>query len=114
MDLEAGLLAAGCEVIGPAGTLDSARRLIANTQFEAALLDVNLSGQPVDELAAELTRLNIPFAFVTGYGREGLPHAFRDALLLGKPFDHQGVAAVVETLLDQKSAVVVPLRQKHG
>ncbi len=60
MDLEAGLLAAGCEVIGPAGTLDSARRLIATTQFEAALLDVNLSGQPVDELAAELDPAEYP------------------------------------------------------
>jgi len=114
MDLEASLLAAGCEVVGPAGTLDAARRLIAASQFEAALLDVNLAGHSADDLAAELTRLNVPFAFVTGYGREGLPLAFRDAPLLSKPFNYEGVSAIVETLLARKPDVVVPLRSKQA
>jgi hypothetical protein len=39
-----------------------------------------------DEIAAALTRHNIPFVFVTGYGREALPHAFREATVLSKPF----------------------------
>src|SRR5262245_7761017 len=73
MDVESSLTAAGCEVVGPAATLERAKRLIEESDCDAALLDVNLAGQPVDELATLLTRKNRPFAFVTGYGRDALP-----------------------------------------
>jgi len=39
-----------------------------------------------DELASALTRRNIPFAFVTGYGRDALPAAFEEGIVLDKPF----------------------------
>ena len=48
--------------------------------------DANLGGDPVDEIAAALTRKGIPFAFATGYGREALPHGFRDRPVITKPF----------------------------
>jgi CheY-like chemotaxis protein len=74
MEIEAELLSAGCEVVGPAGTLAGALRLIAEISCDAALLDANLGGQPVDALAAALTQKGVPFAFATGYGRDALPH----------------------------------------
>jgi PAS domain S-box-containing protein len=111
MDLESTLTAAGCEVIGSAGTLDKARLLIANAECDAALVDVNLAGHPVDELAAALTQKNVPFAFVTGYGREGTPRGFRDAILLKKPFSQDQLLAVMELLFYQ-TAGVVQLRPK--
>ena len=40
------------------------------------LLEANLRGEPVDDVAAALTRRNIPFVFVTGYGRQALPESF--------------------------------------
>src|SRR5262249_44453966 len=79
MELEGELAAAGCEVIGPAATLAHAKTLVEEGKYDAALVDVNLKGQPVDELAALLTEKNHPFAFVTGYGRDALPEAFRGA-----------------------------------
>jgi CheY-like chemotaxis protein len=106
MDLESMLVAAGGDVIGSAGTLDAARLLIAQARCDAALLDVNLAGQPVDELAAALTQRNVPFAFVTGYGREGIPHGFRDAVLLKKPFSQDQLLAVMDLLFYQPAAVV--------
>ena len=112
MDLEASLRSAGFEVIGPAGNLGAAKRLIADAQFDAALLDVNLAGHPVDELAALLTNKSVPFAFVTGYGREALPSAFGDAVVLGKPFNQDQLLAVVERLFYQ-DANVVQLRRKQ-
>jgi PAS domain S-box-containing protein len=111
MELESSLAAAGCEVIGPAGTLEQAKSLVAQREFDAALVDVNLAGHTVDEIAAALTQKNRPFAFVTGYGREALPRGFQDAVLLGKPFGHAQVLAAVEVLLYQRAGVV-PLRQK--
>jgi two-component sensor histidine kinase/CheY-like chemotaxis protein len=111
MDLEASLSAAGCKVVGPAGTLEKALSLIAEAECHAALSDANLGGRPVDILAAALTQKNIPFAFVTGYGREALPRTFQEALMLKKPFSEEQLFAMIELLLYQTSAVV-PLRAK--
>jgi PAS domain S-box-containing protein len=112
MDLESSLTAAGCEVVGTAGTLREARALCADAQCDAALVDVNLAGHPVDELAVTLTKRNIPFAFVTGYGRDALPPGFRDAVVLTKPFEQTGLVATVELLVYQ-AAGVIPLRRKQ-
>jgi PAS domain S-box-containing protein len=111
MDIEASLSAAGCEVVGPASKLDQAMAL-AERDCDAALVDANLAGHPVDELVAMLKRRNIPFAFVTGYGRESLPRECRDAAMLAKPFGCEQLLAVVAQLL-QGGARVIPLRQKR-
>jgi DNA-binding response OmpR family regulator len=111
MDLESSLMAAGCEVVGPAGTIEEAKSLVADGRYDAALVDVNLAGHPVDEIAAALTQKNCPFAFVTGYGREALPRGFRDAIVLGKPFGQEQLVGAVELLLYREKDVV-PLRQK--
>jgi PAS domain S-box-containing protein len=112
MDLESCLAAAGCEVVATAGTVRDARTVCAEVACDAALIDVNLGGQPVDELAAALAKRNIPFAFVTGYGRQALPQGFRDALMVAKPFDEATLVATVELLIYQ-SASVVPLRRRQ-
>ncbi|HUQ38423.1 MAG TPA: PAS domain S-box protein [Aestuariivirga sp.] len=106
MDLEDTLTNSGCVVVGPASTLPQAKVLIDEAGFDAALLDVNLGGQRVDDLAAALTQKNIPFAFVTGYGREGLPPSFRHAPLIGKPFSQQQLLEVVRQLVAHKTNVV--------
>src|SRR5262252_4632956 len=111
MDVESTLATAGCEVVGPAATLERAKLLIEESDCDAVLLDVNLAGQPVDELATLLTRKNRPFAFVTGYGREALPSGFRGTVVLGKPFGADQLLATVEVLLYQPASVV-QFRQK--
>ncbi|HEY2134306.1 MAG TPA: PAS domain S-box protein [Xanthobacteraceae bacterium] len=99
MEMESCLEAAGCQVVGTAGRLENAKSLIANADFDAALIDANLAGEPVDQLAAALTRKNVPFAFVTGYGRDALPHGFGETIIVSKPFTQAGLLLVVERLL---------------
>lgn len=111
MDMESSLTAAGCEVIGPAGTIEDAKLLVEDADYDAALVDANLAGYPVDELATALTQKNCPFAFVTGYGREALPSGFREAVMLGKPFSQDQLLTVVEMLF-YRTPTVVQLRQK--
>jgi PAS domain S-box-containing protein len=111
MELESNLTAAGFEVVGPAGTVEQAKLLIVQQDFNAALIDVNLAGRVVDEIAAALSQKSCPFAFVTGYGREALPNGFQDTVLLGKPFTGTQVLAAVEQLL-YRGAEIVPLRQR--
>jgi PAS domain S-box-containing protein len=114
MEIEALLTAAGFEVIGPVGKLDVAQQIVADLPCDAALVDANLGGSPVDALVAALTRGGIPFAFATGYGREGLPRGFQDAPLLIKPFSSDQLLATIRTLLAKapESDTVVPLKQK--
>ena len=107
MDIEDKLVAAGCEVIGPAPSLETARRLLAATAPDCALLDANLAGRTVGELAAELARRGIRFAFVSGYGRQALPEGFRDAPLLAKPFGSGPLIEMVRALLAGRDGTVV-------
>ena len=99
LEMTSFLTGAGCEVVGPAASVETGLALINESSFDVALLDANLGGQAVDPLAAALAVRQIPFAFVTGYGVEGLPEAFRDAALIGKPFAANDVLRQVEILL---------------
>jgi CheY-like chemotaxis protein len=89
MDIETFLSESGSIIVGPAGNIDSARLLIEAEKFDGVLMDANLGGQPVDELAAALVKRNIPFVFLTGYGRESLPKAFRDSRMVAKPYTRE-------------------------
>jgi PAS domain S-box-containing protein len=105
MDLESILTAAGCSVVGSAGTIDLAKRLVEHIECDAAILDMNLAGEHVDELATDLTRKHIPFVFVTGYGQDGLSGKFRHAIVLKKPVSRDQLLATLETLFPQTVAV---------
>jgi CheY-like chemotaxis protein len=80
----------GCAVVGPAHALDAALEL-ARTEIglDAALLDVNLGGQPVFAVADALREKGVPAIFSTGYGDAGLRDIDRGAPVLQKPF-HAG------------------------
>ena len=70
------------------------------------LSERNLAGRSVEELAAKLTQRNIPFAFVTGYGREALPLGFKETVMLRKPFSQDELVATVELLVYQAPGVI--------
>ncbi len=106
MELVDYLTEAGCEIVGPAQSLDEARKLIEEASFDGALLDGNLAGNPVDDLALALTRKGAPFVFVTGYGREALPVPFRDGAIIEKPFSREQVLAALERLWRPNDKVV--------
>ena len=99
MEIGSQLKSAGCEVVGLAETVESARRLIADMSFDAALVDANLAGSPVGELVAALMKKDIPFTFATGYGRDALPLGFRDAHVLTKPFSQDELFTGITNLL---------------
>jgi DNA-binding response OmpR family regulator len=112
MDIESSLIDAGYAVAGAAGTLEKARRYVNDGNFDAALVDANLAGHPVDDLVAALTRRNVPFAFVSGYGRDALPRGFQEAVLLSKPFSSEQLIEKVELLFERPDGVT-RLRQKR-
>ncbi|MEZ5866089.1 MAG: hypothetical protein R3D25_19195 [Geminicoccaceae bacterium] len=58
--IEEELRAAGYEVLGPVASAERALPLIATPGCEAALVDANLDGRPVDDIVAALTEQGCP------------------------------------------------------
>ena len=98
LDIESILSEAGMIVIGPASSTAEALDLISAEVPDAALLDANLSGEPITEVARTLTEHGVPFAYVTGYGRESLPADYQ-APIVTKPFDADQLLAAARRLL---------------
>jgi PAS domain S-box-containing protein len=116
LDLETLLAGAGCKVVATASNITMAKAAASGVPCDVALLDANLGGEPVDEVAAELTRKGIPFAFATGHGLDTLPAPFRNAPVLIKPFDAEQVLTVVAQLVRREAtgmAPVLPFKPVH-
>lgn len=86
MLVEDGLETLGYEVVGPVGTVDAALRIVEQTPFDLALLDINLGGKQSFPIAEALESRGIPYVFLTGYDRSSLPLAFQHRFGLQKPF----------------------------
>lgn len=87
----------GCKVVGPAASAREAAQAAETEAFDFALLDVNLGdGQTSFEAAEILRQRGVPFAFVTGYGDQGVRADLRDAPILSKPIDPRQLARVIE------------------
>ena len=99
LDILAGLESAGVIVEGPVSSVRDALRAVEDASFDGVLLDANLRGEPVGDVAAALTRRNIPFAFVTGYGRQALPESFGQSMMLTKPFTQEQLLQTVVRLV---------------
>jgi CheY-like chemotaxis protein len=84
----------GCEVAATASRLSQALDMVADPglAFDAAILDVNLGGDPIFPVAEALAKRGSPFVFATGYGAGGLPESWRSRPTLQKPFSHDDVA----------------------
>jgi CheY-like chemotaxis protein len=68
-----------------AGGIQESITLIHKHAFDFAFVDVNLRGVKSFEIAEFLQERDIPFVFVTGYGRAGLDGQFEDIDVLTKP-----------------------------
>ena len=83
----------GCSVAGSASRISHALALATDLDlaFDAAILDVNLGGDPIFPVAEALAARGAPIVFATGYGAGGLPEAWRGRPTLQKPFNHADV-----------------------
>ncbi|MGH8337006.1 MAG: response regulator [Gammaproteobacteria bacterium] len=98
-ELQCLLQDAGMTVVGPVGNLTQALTVAQNSEFELALLDVNLSGHYVYPLAAKLEERNILFIFMIGYGRAGLPPECAARPCLAKLFNVKSLLSLIETTM---------------
>ena len=89
----------GHTVAAEACDLKQALNLAQTASFDVAILDINLSGQRIDPVAAILSHRNLPFIFASGYGDAGLTDGFRDRPTLQKPFILSQLADAIETAM---------------
>jgi CheY-like chemotaxis protein len=80
------LLEMGFDAVDVFATLPEALAEAENSDFELAILDVNVGGHTSYPVADALKARNIPFFFATGYGRDALTDGYADAPTLQKPF----------------------------
>jgi CheY-like chemotaxis protein len=78
---------AGCDVVATLDTVAGALDFIRSNSVDAAVLDVNLRGEKVFGVAADLKSRGIPFVFSTGAGERFIPPQFDAAPHLSKPFE---------------------------
>lgn len=110
LDIETALQGRGYEIAAVATSVKEAFEALTDSAIDLVLLDGNLRGHPVDDVADALRYRDIPFLFVSGYGRESLPVDFVDIPILQKPFDHEQLVRCVHSLM-QRRAGAVPSRQ---
>ena len=76
----------GYKVAAEAGDITEALRLAQATEFDIAILDVNVNGKVISPVA-------------TGYGSSGLPEQYRDRPALQKPFQLDALGKTIEAAL---------------
>lgn len=89
----------GCANIWHASGVRQAMAILRDRQPDAAVLDVNLAGEPGYPIAEHLESARIPFLFATGYGRHGIPDQWAAKPTIQKPFRYDTLATVLGSLL---------------
>jgi DNA-binding NtrC family response regulator len=89
----------GYRVAAEAGDINEATRLAQSSDFDIAILDVNVNGKMISPVAQVIKSRNIPFVFATGYGAQGVPEEFRERPTLQKPFQMDTLKGVLENTL---------------
>jgi two-component system, response regulator PdtaR len=96
MDLERTLRLHGYRVLGPAMTVAAALHLLDGGAPDAALLDVNLRGEPVTPVAEALRAWGVPFVLASAYDRGQLTaEVLAGAPNVGKPVNVRRLLAAL-------------------
>jgi hypothetical protein len=93
------MTAEGAEVIEPAGSVNAALDIIANTRLDGATLDLKLAGEMTFPVADALAAHNIPFVFLTGYGAADIPARHANARRVEKPVTPGVVCRALEAAI---------------
>lgn len=91
----------GCQVVGTAGRVGAALRLVEEQEFDIALLDVNLGGERIDPVITAIERRGAPFLLLTGYGTKAL-EGRSQAVVVEKPYEREQLVNAIAQVLEKK------------
>ena len=96
----------GHTVAAEAGRIDEALGILQSTQFDLAIIDVNLAGHSIYPVAQAVKALKRPFILATGYG--ALPDELQGNPSLSKPFQIEQLAEMIERVAIEIGSHPVP------
>jgi light-regulated signal transduction histidine kinase (bacteriophytochrome)/CheY-like chemotaxis protein len=100
LDLVEMLKKQGSAAVGPFASVRSALCAAMEGNFDVALLDIDLHGEPVWPIADILIDAGIPFVFTTAYeSRIVVPPRFRNQLLISKPYQIEDVIGALSKVM---------------
>ena len=99
MMLEDFLLSLGHEVRATCDSVSEALKAVAVGDFDLAILDVNLKGENVWPVAAELRDREIPFIIASGGHVDPPPAEFAGVPMIDKPYTIDRVTPALEAAL---------------
>lgn len=79
-----------------ASSVEEALLLVERSEFDLALLDIQLIGEKSFPMAERLEILDIPYAFLTSYTDREIPPPFNERKILAKSFESESLLDVVE------------------
>lgn len=97
-DIAAILEQAGCQIVGIAGSVTKALRLLDDEGCDAAVLDGNLHGLSSEPVAAALRQHGSPFLMLSGYAADQPQGVPAEAPYLAKPYLPANLVAAVLAL----------------
>ncbi len=108
MQLSHSLKDFGWNVLGVAGSIEDANRILTDkSRPDAAILDVDLGGSPVFPLARSLRRSGIPFIFCTGYEDLDYSSEFSSCTAVRKPATVQQIVRALRDVVRVASAQAI-------
>jgi hypothetical protein len=81
----------------PKPRVSTRRWKLRSANFDLAILDADLNGQPVSPVADALVARGTPFVFATGYGE--VPEPYCDRPTLKKPFQIDRLKQMLQSAL---------------
>jgi DNA-binding response OmpR family regulator len=102
-NLRTELFDAGFEVVGVAGRVEKALKLIAEIPCDIAIVDANLAGLTAAPAAAALVARKLPFVVLSGFAPSQLPEEFASAVFVQKPYRFDQLLGEVHAMLARKS-----------
>lgn len=98
--LRGDLAAAGANVVGAAGSVEDAFRIIdSGSQLDATILDANLGGDCSLRVVQRLRADGVPMLLTTGYDHLALPSGMRSLPRCDKPYQSSELLDRLITLI---------------
>ena len=83
--------------------------LLGSDPVDLVLSDVEMPGLDGEKLLqikeSRADVRDLPFLFLTGYGREALPRAFRESAVIEKPYTREQLVAAAGRMFESRSEV---------
>src|SRR2546427_12380794 len=90
----------GYTIAAEAARIEEALEATKNGDFDLAILDADLNGQPASPVADALVTRGTPFVFATGYA--AVPEPFRGRPMRRKPFQLEGSRKMFKRAFDNR------------